>query len=161
MKAVSRSTGWAPVLPDTVAFRLDGSFSLASGLVIALFMGIIVVLWQSDSSCFNYLPTSEWAFEDSEIRDLQATGLTGEGARVCMVDTGVSLSHFLEDADVLFEDFAEILQHPRIMVPSLMVPLAGICCQPISNRIAPTHIGYGSSVECKRREQYWFRNTCG
>ena len=100
-------TGWAPVVPDTVPFRTRRVFSLASGLVIALFMGIIVVLWQSDILLLQLSPpTSEWAFEDSEIRDLQATGLTGEGVRVCMVDTGISLTHTsLEGSNVVFEDF--------------------------------------------------------
>ena len=100
-------TGWAPVVPDTVRFRTRRVFSLASGLVIALFMGIIVVLWQSDILLLQLPPpTSEWAFEDSEIRDLQATGLTGEGVRVCMVDTGISLTHTsLEGSNVVFEDF--------------------------------------------------------
>ena len=100
-------TGWAPVIPDTVSFRPRRVFSIASGLIIALFMGLIVVLWQSDLLLLQLPPpTSEWAFEDSEIRELQATGLTGEGVRVCMVDTGVSLSHTsIEDADVVFEDF--------------------------------------------------------
>ena len=100
-------TGWAPVLPETVPYRARRVFSLASGLAMALFMGLIVVLWQSDLLLLQLPPTtSEWAFEESEIRDLQATGLTGEGVRVCMVDTGVSLSHTsLADADVVFEDF--------------------------------------------------------
>ncbi|MGB0329366.1 MAG: hypothetical protein ACPGCU_01975, partial [Candidatus Poseidoniaceae archaeon] len=100
-------TGWAPVLPETVPFRTRRVFSLATGFVIALFIGIIVVLWQSDLLLLQLPPpTSEWAYEDSEIRELQATGLTGEGVRICMVDTGVSLSHTsLEDADVVFEDF--------------------------------------------------------
>ena len=61
-------TGWAPVVPDTAPFRTRRVFSLASGLVIALFMGIIVVLWQSDLLLLQLpQPTSEWAFEDSEI----------------------------------------------------------------------------------------------
>ena len=100
-------TGWAPVVPETVPFRPRRVFSLASGIVVALFMGMIMVLWQSDLLLLQLPPpTSEWAFEDSEIRELQATGLTGEGVRVCMVDTGVSISHTsLEDADIVFKDF--------------------------------------------------------
>jgi len=100
-------TGWAPVVPDTLPYRPRRLFSLASGVIVALFMGIIVVLWQSDLLLLQLPPaTSEWAFEDSEIRELQDTGLSGEGVRVCMVDTGVSLTHSsLENADVVFEDF--------------------------------------------------------
>lgn len=100
-------TGWAPVVPDTLPYRPRRLFSLASGVIMALFMGIIVVLWQSDLLLLQLPPaTSEWAFEESEIRELQDTGLSGEGVRVCMVDTGVSLTHSsLENADVVFEDF--------------------------------------------------------
>ncbi len=100
-------TGWAPIVPDTVPYRPRRVFSLASGLVVALFMGIIVVLWQSDLLLLQLPPqTSEWAFEDSEIRELQEDGLTGQGVRVCMVDTGISLTHTsLENSDVEFEDF--------------------------------------------------------
>ena len=35
------------------------------------------------------VPTSEWAFEETELRSLQDTGLNGTGIHVCMVDTGV------------------------------------------------------------------------
>tara|TARA_Y100001960_G_scaffold326765_1_gene411743 strand:+ start:1955 stop:3190 length:1236 start_codon:yes stop_codon:yes gene_type:complete len=39
------------------------------------------------------LPDSEWAYEDSGIRGLQSTGTLGEGIRVCIVDTGIDISH--------------------------------------------------------------------
>ena len=35
---------------------------------------------------------SEWALEDTELRDVQASGLSGEGVRVCMVDTGMEVT---------------------------------------------------------------------
>ena len=100
-------TGWAPIVPDSIPYRPRRIFSLFSGVIIALFMGIIVVLWQSDLLLLQLPPqTSEWAFEESEIRELQDEGLSGEGVRVCMVDTGVSLTHTsLSDADVVFKDF--------------------------------------------------------
>ena len=99
--------GWAPVVPDSVPFRPKRVLSLASGAIVALFMCIIVVLWQSDLLLLQLPPpTSEWAFEDSEIRELQDQGLTGEGVRVCMVDTGLSLNHqALEGSNVIFKDF--------------------------------------------------------
>ena len=51
-------------------------------------------------------PLPEWAFDESEIRELQSDGLSGEDVRVCMVDTGVSLTHTaLGNADVEFKDF--------------------------------------------------------
>ena len=107
--------GWAPVVPDSIAFRPRRIFSLASGVAIALFMGITVLLWQSDLLLLQLPPaTSEWAFEDSEIRELQQDGLTGEGVRVCMVDTGLSLSHSsLDDSNVVFEDFVGNSAEPK------------------------------------------------
>lgn len=39
------------------------------------------------------LPNSEWAYEDTGIRQLQSSGLTGEGVSVCIVDTGADSSH--------------------------------------------------------------------
>ncbi|MEE2630097.1 MAG: S8 family serine peptidase [Candidatus Thermoplasmatota archaeon] len=39
------------------------------------------------------LPDSEWAFEDSGIRNLQDNANFGEGTRVCIVDTGIDISH--------------------------------------------------------------------
>ena len=41
-------TGWAPIVPDLIPYRPKRIFSFVSGVIIALFMGIIVVLWQSD-----------------------------------------------------------------------------------------------------------------
>jgi subtilisin family serine protease len=39
------------------------------------------------------IPSSEWAFEDTNIRDLQSEGLDGSDVHICMVDTGIDLSH--------------------------------------------------------------------
>ena len=100
-------TGWAPVIPDSVSIRPRRAFSVISGAAIALMMALIVVLWQSDLLLLELPPpSSEWAFEDTNIRDLQEDGLTGEDVRLCMVDTGISLSHSaLEGSTVEFKDF--------------------------------------------------------
>ena len=96
-------TGWAPIVPETLPFRPRRVFSLATGIFGALFLAILVVLWQSDLLLLELPPaSSEWAFEESEIRELQDGGLSGEGVRVCMVDTGLSLSHTsFNEADVV------------------------------------------------------------
>ena len=39
------------------------------------------------------IPTSEWAFEDTGVRTLQSQGLDGSGVHICIVDTGIDLSH--------------------------------------------------------------------
>mgnify|MGYP001308545817 FL=1 len=100
-------TGWAPVIPDAVTIRPRRVFSVVSGAAIALVMALIVVLWQSDLLLLELPPpSSEWAFEDTNIRDLQDEGLTGENVRLCMVDTGISLSHSaLAGSTVEFKDF--------------------------------------------------------
>ena len=41
----------------------------------------------------HILPDSEWAYEDTGIRELQSSGRLGGGVSVCMVDTGIDLSH--------------------------------------------------------------------
>ena len=100
-------TGWAPVIPDAVTIRPRRVFSVVSGAAIALVMALIVVLWQSDLLLLELPPpSSEWAFEDTNIRDLQEEGLTGDNVRLCMVDTGISLSHTaLAGSTVEFKDF--------------------------------------------------------
>ncbi len=39
------------------------------------------------------IPTSEWAFEETGVRSLQSQGLDGSGVHICIVDTGIDLSH--------------------------------------------------------------------
>ena len=107
-------TGWAPTVPETIPYRPRRLFSITSGVMMAIFLGIIVLLWQSNLLLLQLPPsTSEWAFEQSEVRTLQDDGLTGEGVRVCMVDTGISLTHTsLEDTDVVFKDFVRNSAEP-------------------------------------------------
>ncbi|MDP6906532.1 MAG: S8 family serine peptidase [Candidatus Thalassarchaeaceae archaeon] len=53
-------------------------------------------------------PDSKWAYENSEIYTLQDEyGLTGEGIRVCIVDTGIDIDHpdFEEVRLVRYKDF--------------------------------------------------------
>ena len=48
------------------------------------------------------IPDSEWAFEVTEIRTLGDEGLTGSGVNVCLVDTGIDISHpDLQSAKIL------------------------------------------------------------
>ena len=53
----------------------------------------ILLLYPSIYSFLGEVLDSEWAFEDSGIRELQETGILGEGVKVCIVDTGIDISH--------------------------------------------------------------------
>ena len=60
-------------------------------------VGIIVTLVLSYSTLVGFLedfiPDSEWAYENTGIRALNDDGFSGEGVRVCIVDTGIDTSH--------------------------------------------------------------------
>ncbi len=71
---------------------------------------LLLVSWPFiDAYLTPVLPDSEWAYEDTGIRRLQSTGLSGEGVDVCIVDTGADISHRdLEGASLVgFRDFYE------------------------------------------------------
>ncbi|MED5273587.1 MAG: S8 family serine peptidase [Candidatus Thermoplasmatota archaeon] len=55
------------------------------------------------------LPDSEWAYQDTGIRQLQNSGLSGKGVSVCIVDTGADVTHpdLMEVNLVGFRDFYE------------------------------------------------------
>jgi len=53
------------------------------------------------------LPNSEWAYEDTGIRQLQSEGYFGQGVHVCIVDTGIDMNHpdFSHQQLLGFRDF--------------------------------------------------------
>ena len=65
-----------------------------SGIMVVVLSILVLSYPLVESILFGPLiPTSEWAFEDTELRNLQDIGLDGSGIHVCMVDTGVDRSH--------------------------------------------------------------------
>ena len=63
-------------------------------VVFSLGTILLLVSWPFiDAYLTPVLPDSEWAYEDTGIRRLQSSGLTGDGVSVCIVDTGVDYSH--------------------------------------------------------------------
>ncbi|MED5230958.1 MAG: S8 family serine peptidase [Candidatus Thermoplasmatota archaeon] len=65
-----------------------GAASFAVGTVLLL------MTWSSiQPLLISYLPDSEWAYESSGIRELQTQGYYGDGVHVCIVDTGIDISH--------------------------------------------------------------------
>ena len=99
--------GWAPVPVPVVSRPRRTTQRVAN---VGIFLILILVFWAIWRSQLLFIeippPTSEWAFEDSGARELQSSGYTGDGIRVCMVDTGIDISHpDLEDTDLVFKDF--------------------------------------------------------
>jgi len=99
-------TGWAPRYAEPIAKVRRTRVLISNITLFAIFSVVLLLVWQS-GLLFVELPppTSEWAFEMTEVRQLQDEGLNGQGVRVCMVDTGFSSVHTsLDGVDVIFKD---------------------------------------------------------
>lgn len=85
------------------------------GLGVVLLAVALISVWQpllglwADFLAEELREDTEWPFEQTGLRDLQATGLTGRGVRVCVVDTGMDVTHpELQGANLLaFRDFVQ------------------------------------------------------
>jgi len=90
----SEVMGWAPLPVEPVVRTRRSSSTVAGSVFLALVVAFSVFLWQQQWLVVQLpLPDSEWAFESTGIRSLQASDLTGDGVRVCMVDTGIDPDH--------------------------------------------------------------------
>tara|TARA_B100001093_G_scaffold519934_1_gene611528 strand:- start:8930 stop:10150 length:1221 start_codon:yes stop_codon:yes gene_type:complete len=103
----SEVTGWAPRSAEPLPTLRRRKSVIANGVLFALLVGVLLVVWDSGLLFIELNPPkSEWAVEQSELDELADFGLSGEGIRVCMVDTGIDLSHSaLSQVDVRFKDF--------------------------------------------------------
>ena len=62
--------------------------------IVIILLGVLLLTQNMLTSYIeDLIPNSEWAYEDTGIRDLNSIGLTGAGVRVCVVDTGIDTSH--------------------------------------------------------------------
>ena len=104
-------TGWQPDVPPQAPLA---ERRRRSGRIPGSALMVLIIALTSWWGLGNWLgvaevqyPDSEWAFEESRIRDLQSVhGLDGSGVKVCMVDTGIDLDHDdFNDAKVVFKDF--------------------------------------------------------
>ena len=100
-----------------------------------MLVGLIIALMVSYSSIIGYLdefiPESEWAYENSGIRALNDDGYSGKGVRVCIVDTGIDTTHpDLVGANLVgFRDFihgTEGSPHDNDLTQSHGTMMAGI-----------------------------------
>ena len=83
----ARKLRW-PIEPIMRAIWPWGAIVL-SGLV-----ALMILSWSIITPFLgSVLPDSEWAYEQSGIRELQESGLSGQGVKVCIVDTGIDISH--------------------------------------------------------------------
>ena len=74
----------------------------------------IMLVYPSIYSVLGNVLDSEWAFEDSGIRELQSSGTMGEGVNVCIVDTGIDINHpdFYDLSLEGFRDFYTEVNEP-------------------------------------------------
>ena len=77
-------------------------------IFFSLFTLLLIAGWPwINSYLIPILPNSEWAYEDSGIRQLQSDGYFGQGVHVCIVDTGIDMEHpdFSHQQLLGFRDF--------------------------------------------------------
>ena len=102
----SEVTGWAPMQAVPVPRLRRRRLLLTNGILLSVLVVIMLYVWNSGLLFIEIPPPkSEWAIEQSQFQELEDLGLTGEGIRVCMVDTGIDLSNpALATLQVTFKD---------------------------------------------------------
>ena len=79
-------------------------------LIFSVSTVILIATWPWISALLiPILPDSEWAYEDTGIRQLQNEGYLGQGVHVCIIDTGIDMEHpdFSHQELIGFRDFVE------------------------------------------------------
>jgi len=62
-------------------------------ILLIIIVGMLITYSTLVTFIEDFIPNSEWAYESTQIRELNEAGLDGSGVRVCIVDTGVDISH--------------------------------------------------------------------
>ena len=107
----AKVTGWDRVSQsnarDNVSRKKVRNFPSAILLLVAVIFLAYVGLQPLDNLLSEYAgPNSNWAKEVTNIDDVNDIGYTGKGIRICVVDTGVELSHpDLSHLQIYFKDF--------------------------------------------------------
>ena len=99
-------TGWAPAMPMPIKRVRGRKFIVTNGILFAIFAVLLLWIWQSGYLIVDLPPAkSEWAAEQAGFSDDSLDGLTGEGVKVCIVDTGIDLSNpAFSGVNVVFMD---------------------------------------------------------
>ncbi len=102
----SEVMGWAPVQVEPIVRSHRSRGTITGMIAFAVFVSVSLLAWQNQWLVVALpLPDSEWAYEETNIRSLQEDGWSGEGVRLCMVDTGIDATHeALMDVEVVFKD---------------------------------------------------------
>ena len=103
----AKVTGWEPLVPPLTEPPRRVKDRTIGIWVVVILLTALLVLWdyQQPLTKLSY-SDSEWAWEDSGIRSVQELDLSGEGVHVCIVDTGIDLTHpDLNSVEVNFKDF--------------------------------------------------------
>ena len=104
--------GWAPRVVTAVPHRKRSVARSSFGLV-ALLVVVGMIVSQGWFLVEIPLGESEWAFENTGLRDLSEEGFDGTGVRLCVVDTGIDASHpAFEGQEVVFRDFVGSSRDP-------------------------------------------------
>ena len=99
-------TGWAPAIPTPIKRVRGHKLIVTNGILFAIFAVLMLWIWQSGFLLVDLPPAkSEWAAEQAGFSDSALSGLTGEGVKVCLVDTGIDLSNpAFNGIDIVFKD---------------------------------------------------------
>ena len=99
-------TGWAPAIPTPIKRIRGHKLIVTNGILFAIFAVLMLWIWQSGFLLVDLPPAkSEWAAEQAGFSDAALNGLTGEGVKVCLVDTGIDLSNpAFNGIDIVFKD---------------------------------------------------------
>lgn len=102
----SEVIGWSPMIAQPIHRVKNKRFLFTNIVLFAIFASIMLWVWQSGYMFIEVPPPkSEWAFEEAGFENSILDGLTGDGVRVCIVDTGIDLSHqAFEGFQVTFND---------------------------------------------------------
>ena len=102
----SEVTGWAPMQAVPVPRIRRRKMLVTNGVAFSVLVILMLYVWNSGLLFLEIPPPkSEWAIEQSQFEDLTDMGLSGEGVRVCMVDTGIDLSNpAFSNLQVTFKD---------------------------------------------------------